>query len=347
MGLQDSHNLGWKLALVLNGICNNDLLNSYECERRAIDDEILKFVNRTHSNISTISNNSAHTFVVSNIISIVGNSFPFIQDIIATRTTQLSYSYRDTCKYSSGPKSVDLIMDYWIRPSLVSLDIFNNVLKRRQQNITRVFRQNVTKSNLASGDRASNFHLGNVDEKEEDIDSSGFTLTEMYTLFRKYKFVILLFEGYLGFTERCYYNRDLNNIKQQIENEFGNNNICENFVKTIIIQKEDGYLNKLFGIHGQSLILIRSDHYIGLRSEPISIKALKYYFVKKLKVDKTRYEYNSDENRLEDESMLRSYSMDWLAIVALGTMVSMAGYALNKKYKWTNKLPKVRFSIQW
>ena len=347
MGLQDSHNLGWKLALVLNGICDNNLLKSYECERRVIDDKTFKTVNRTHLSISKISNNSSrsrgtYTFVLSNILSIISDYLPFIQDFVAN-----SYrGTRDDEKYGNN----NLIMNYWIRPSLLSFDIFNNVLKRREENIRRLFRKNVTHSYLGSGDRIPNFKLTNINNNNEDteIDDSGVELGDVYTLFRKYQFVILLFQGYFDFTEKCYYHRDLNSIKKKIDNEFGNNHICENFVKVLIINRENKLLNKLFGIRGQSLLLIRSDHYIGLRSEPISIKALKYYFVNKLKIVKTGYHYGSDLNKLEDdhESALESNSVAWLA-VALGTIGCMAAYALNTKYQCTAALSQIKLSFQW
>lgn len=35
-GIQDAHNLAWKIASVINGITASSLLNTYEIERRPV-----------------------------------------------------------------------------------------------------------------------------------------------------------------------------------------------------------------------------------------------------------------------------------------------------------------------
>ncbi|OAQ29103.1 hypothetical protein K457DRAFT_126109 [Linnemannia elongata AG-77] len=49
-GLQDSYNLAWKIALVLNGTAPQSLLDSYNEERIPIADEIIKFSAKTLDN---------------------------------------------------------------------------------------------------------------------------------------------------------------------------------------------------------------------------------------------------------------------------------------------------------
>ena len=46
-GLQDAHNLAWKMAMVINGSAPSILLDSYGEERPAIGDEIIQFSSRT------------------------------------------------------------------------------------------------------------------------------------------------------------------------------------------------------------------------------------------------------------------------------------------------------------
>jgi 2-polyprenyl-6-methoxyphenol hydroxylase-like FAD-dependent oxidoreductase len=41
-GIQDAFNLAWKLALVCNGRCNSDLLDSYEAERRPVAETVTR-----------------------------------------------------------------------------------------------------------------------------------------------------------------------------------------------------------------------------------------------------------------------------------------------------------------
>jgi len=45
-GIQDAWNLGWKLALVLNGVADEALLDSYEAERRPVGRLVLRFSDR-------------------------------------------------------------------------------------------------------------------------------------------------------------------------------------------------------------------------------------------------------------------------------------------------------------
>jgi 3-(3-hydroxy-phenyl)propionate hydroxylase len=46
-GIQDADNLAWKLALVLDGLANEDLLNSYHAERRPAAEENLAVTEKT------------------------------------------------------------------------------------------------------------------------------------------------------------------------------------------------------------------------------------------------------------------------------------------------------------
>ena len=47
-------------------------------------------------------------------------------------------------------------------------------------------------------------------------------------------------------------------------------------------------LNQMFGVYQQCMFLVRPDQYIGLRSQPLSMDALKYYLTKKLHVNNIR-----------------------------------------------------------
>jgi 2-polyprenyl-6-methoxyphenol hydroxylase-like FAD-dependent oxidoreductase len=46
-GLQDSYNLAWKIAMVLNGTAPRKILDSYDEERIPIADQIIKFSAQT------------------------------------------------------------------------------------------------------------------------------------------------------------------------------------------------------------------------------------------------------------------------------------------------------------
>jgi 2-polyprenyl-6-methoxyphenol hydroxylase-like FAD-dependent oxidoreductase len=52
-GIQDAFNLAWKLALVLRGECNEQLLESYEAERRPVGRALLRYTDRLFSFATT------------------------------------------------------------------------------------------------------------------------------------------------------------------------------------------------------------------------------------------------------------------------------------------------------
>jgi 2-polyprenyl-6-methoxyphenol hydroxylase-like FAD-dependent oxidoreductase len=49
-GIQDSYNLAWKIAMVLNGTAPQTILDSYNEERIPIAEEIIKFSAKTLDN---------------------------------------------------------------------------------------------------------------------------------------------------------------------------------------------------------------------------------------------------------------------------------------------------------
>ncbi len=59
-GMQDAFNLSWKLAMVIRGMCGEQLLDSYSPERSAVGDEVLKSAARL-TTIGTMRNIVAQT----------------------------------------------------------------------------------------------------------------------------------------------------------------------------------------------------------------------------------------------------------------------------------------------
>src|SRR5262249_20966029 len=46
-GIQDAYNLAWKLALVVRGLAPQSLLDTYERERRAVAEDVIKVTRKT------------------------------------------------------------------------------------------------------------------------------------------------------------------------------------------------------------------------------------------------------------------------------------------------------------
>ena len=92
-GMQDAFNLAWKLALVVRGICDERLLDSYSPERSKVGDEVLKDAERL-TNIGTMRNPVAQT--LRNLAAHVMLGFFAVQRQLADTMTEVSIGYPDS-----------------------------------------------------------------------------------------------------------------------------------------------------------------------------------------------------------------------------------------------------------
>ncbi len=92
-GMQDAFNLAWKLALVVRGICDERLLDSYSPERSKVGDEVLKGAERL-TNIGTMRNPVAQT--LRNLAAHVMLGFSAVQRQLADTMTEVSIGYPDS-----------------------------------------------------------------------------------------------------------------------------------------------------------------------------------------------------------------------------------------------------------
>jgi 2-polyprenyl-6-methoxyphenol hydroxylase-like FAD-dependent oxidoreductase len=96
-GIQDVYNLAWKLAMVLNGQCNEKLLDSYNEERLPNADMLLKttdrFFNLVASPEPVLTYLRMHVFPY-----IAGAAFSFdaVKKFVFPRISQIGISYRDS-----------------------------------------------------------------------------------------------------------------------------------------------------------------------------------------------------------------------------------------------------------
>lgn len=93
-GLQDAHNLGWKLALVIQGRADNTLLDSYQAERKPVIKEVVETTDR-FTRFLLIANPIAlflRKYIIKSMLAI-----PAINKYIARRLSQISIRYRNSC----------------------------------------------------------------------------------------------------------------------------------------------------------------------------------------------------------------------------------------------------------
>jgi 2-polyprenyl-6-methoxyphenol hydroxylase-like FAD-dependent oxidoreductase len=92
-GMQDAFNLSWKLALVMNGICGDVLLDSYSPERSKVGDEVLKDAGRI-TTVGTMRNPVAQS--VRDFVAHFMLGLPAFQEKFADVMTEVSIGYPDS-----------------------------------------------------------------------------------------------------------------------------------------------------------------------------------------------------------------------------------------------------------
>jgi 2-polyprenyl-6-methoxyphenol hydroxylase-like FAD-dependent oxidoreductase len=118
-GIQDAWNLGWKLALITDGIANPELLHTYQTERQPVGRYVLRFTDRAFT-IATSTNplvRFARTHIAPRLIGLAARSRRGRAAGLRT-LAQLTISYRDspavhegTPKLHRGPHAGDRLPD--------------------------------------------------------------------------------------------------------------------------------------------------------------------------------------------------------------------------------------------
>ncbi len=90
-GIQDAHNLAWKLALVLKGAAAPSLLDSYQAERHSVAEQVLRTTD-TMTRMVTVSNPVARA--VRDFLMPVVGSQELVQKRFALTLSELAINYR-------------------------------------------------------------------------------------------------------------------------------------------------------------------------------------------------------------------------------------------------------------
>ncbi|KAG0054879.1 hypothetical protein BGZ83_010217 [Gryganskiella cystojenkinii] len=113
LGLQDVHNLAWKIALVVNGSAPRSLVDSYEEERPAIADEVIKLVAQSQDNEFGLDGGFKRFIKRTVLTYLLPYMRPFLAEKIATismirlryHENSLNKEHRTQCAVS-GPGSI-------------------------------------------------------------------------------------------------------------------------------------------------------------------------------------------------------------------------------------------------
>jgi 2-polyprenyl-6-methoxyphenol hydroxylase-like FAD-dependent oxidoreductase len=111
-GMQDAFNLAWKLALVVRGTCDEQLLDSYSPERSHVGDEVLKSAGRLTA-VGTMRNPVAQA--VRNLVGHVMFGLAPVQHAFADNMTEVTIGYPESplngpSQGGSGPKPGDRVV---------------------------------------------------------------------------------------------------------------------------------------------------------------------------------------------------------------------------------------------
>jgi NADPH-dependent dioxygenase len=96
--MQDAYNLGWKLALVVNGQARPELLDSYEAERRPIAEQVIWAASSLHEIFM------GHGKDIAERAEKIRD--PAYLDAVVGRCSGISYTYRDYLPIPSGLTAV-------------------------------------------------------------------------------------------------------------------------------------------------------------------------------------------------------------------------------------------------
>ena len=256
-GIQDAYNLGWKLALVVQGEASERLLDTYEEERLPVARRVLT---QTDSNTRVLlSDNPVMRFLREHVLAL-----DHVQDYVARRSSQLFVNYRSSSlSRSYGGRRI-------FKLAGKTSPWAHAIEKAGLKDLLR------PSGGPRAGDRAPDGPSIRAASREE---------TSLFREFRGTSFSLLLF-GEMARAEKGHAN--LLGIARRVEELPGS------MVKTHLIVSTDGApeelawegsvlldgsrsLHELYGASTESLYLIRPDGYVGFRSQPAEVEPLIEY----------------------------------------------------------------------
>jgi len=249
-GIQDAHNLAWKLALVTAGKARPTLLDSYDAERRPVAEEVVKGTDLLFR--AVLLRHPLARQLRNGVMGLLGNIDP-LRKRIERRVAMLYVDYADSPVV--GQKSQGLFDDGGI-----------------EEGIAGVNRWRAFHAAPAPGEWAPDGRLL-IDGEERRLRSliAG-------------RHLLLLFAG-----GEAQAREELAALADAVSARFGEE-ICVQIIvrpgqsKQPPDQAEDagGVLHRLYGARGPCLYLLRPDGYVGFRAQPANQAALMGYLEEKV-----------------------------------------------------------------
>lgn len=306
MGFQDAKNLAWKLALVVKGSGPPLLLNSYEAERRDLEKKLLRAISMGQAAVS-------HRHPLSYFLTGRGQRLVSVFDGI--RVNALKYASQQGWTYRSSTLS----MEHWERPAPSCCPITSICPAggyRRRQNLHRWL-----STRVHAGDRVPNVRVpvGGTNEMPAK------TLHQV--LKRSRGWTLVLFEGSRRDNEDMRRHvRGTQILELESLHTFGESLRCRpdstgfvSMVDEVVVFPAADEAHQVFGVHGQCMFLVRPDHHVGFRCEPLRRGAVYRYFRQACGINHGQPE----------EAPASSPNFDWLpalvaTLIGLTALVSVA-----------------------
>jgi hypothetical protein len=254
-GIQDAHNLGWKLALVIKGRAPASLLDTYEEERMPVARGVLR---GTHTSTSLlVSRNPALRFARDQVLARL-LSLPLVQETMFKKNAELDVNYRK----SSLSRS-------YTQPSAAKTQLLHE--KPGEPSLKDRLRLAFTPR---AGDRAPQGRC---------LRYPSWEVTNLFKELGGTDFTILLFAGLTnpggGYAHLTEVARKVENLLHWDANVYlivvGDGKPVD--LDGPVLLDVEGELHRAYGARSESLYLIRPDGYIGFRSRPARVDRLLDY----------------------------------------------------------------------
>ena len=251
-GIQDAYNLAWKLGLVYQGIGQQQLLDSYDAERRPIAENLL-----TQTDIAfkaVLLRHPISQTIRDHLAAFLG-SLEIVQHRLQQRIAMLTIDYRESPIVGEHRAPV-------FQPKQIG------------EGISSILRWHDFGAAPNAGDRAidATFLIGDRDRVTK----------RLFNLLKGTSYHLIVFAG-ANPTTKIF--KSLSQICSQVEQHFANEIMLHLVIHGIekpstlqwsgsLLLDPDGNFHHRYGARFNCLYLIRPDKYIGFRSQPAQLDPL-------------------------------------------------------------------------
>lgn len=270
-GMQDAANLSWKLAMVVKGVADDRLLDTYQEERHQVGQAVLRGTDMA-TRVVTLRNPVAKN--IRNMLMGVLASQELVQQRILKGGSLTGISYRASSLSSESHPPVEQSMT------------FGRTFRFGGQDIDAERPGLAAWMDFARGPVAGDRML------DGDVQNADGQPKRLAQIVASAKFKLLMFDGYAA-TDAGY--EKLAEIEKQVVTKYGDYidvHVILPFAKgrrvlppyKSVIFDVERQLHKTYGASSECLYLVRPDGYIGFRGQPALFEELDAYFQTVFKV---------------------------------------------------------------